>query len=87
MDAPYHGLEDIYNIVRRAFDRAGVNAIRKGSHTLRHSLATEMLRKGASLSEIGEILRHSSPETTRIYAKVDLTALRAITLPWPGGAI
>jgi site-specific recombinase XerD len=45
-----------------------------------------MLRGGASLSEIGEILRHRSPETTAIYAKVDLDALRTLALPWPGGA-
>jgi len=45
-----------------------------------------MLRRGASLTEIGEILRHRSPETTTIYAKVDLDALRTLALPWPGGA-
>jgi vacuolar-type H+-ATPase subunit D/Vma8 len=48
-------------------------------------LATEMLRRGASLTEIGEILRHRSPETTTIYAKVDLDALRTLALPWPRG--
>ena len=45
-----------------------------------------MLRKGASLDEIGEVLRHRSPDTTAIYAKVDLSALRTLALPWPGGA-
>jgi site-specific recombinase XerD len=45
-----------------------------------------MLRGGASLSEIGEILRHRNPDTTTIYAKVDLDALRTLALPWPGGA-
>jgi hypothetical protein len=45
-----------------------------------------MLRRGASLTEIGEVLRHRSPETTTIYAKVDLDALRTLALPWPGGA-
>jgi site-specific recombinase XerD len=44
-----------------------------------------MLRHGASLSEIGEVLGHQSPETTKIYAKVDLCALRTLALPWPGG--
>jgi integrase/recombinase XerD len=47
-------------------------------------LATDLLRHGASLTEIGQVLRHSQPDTTQIYAKVDITALRAIALPWPG---
>jgi site-specific recombinase XerD len=45
-----------------------------------------MLRNGASLSEIGQVLRHRSPQTTSIYAKVDLEALRTLVMPWPGGA-
>ena len=45
-----------------------------------------MLRGGASLAEIGEVLRHRSPQSTSIYARVDLAALRALALPWPGGA-
>lgn len=76
----------IAGMVRRALARAGVASDRKGAHLLRHSLATEMLRKGASLDEIGEILRHRSPDTTAIYAKVDLKSLRTLALPWPGGA-
>jgi site-specific recombinase XerD len=44
-----------------------------------------MLRHGASLTEIGEVLRHRSPETTKIYTKVDLEVLRRLALPWPGG--
>jgi integrase/recombinase XerD len=44
-----------------------------------------MLRQGASLAQIGELLGHKSPETTKIYTKVDLEALRTLTLPWPGG--
>jgi site-specific recombinase XerD len=62
-----------------------VVSARKGAHLLRHSLATDMLCKGASLDEIGEVLRHRSPDTTAIYAKVDLKSLRALALPWPGG--
>jgi site-specific recombinase XerD len=50
---------------------------------LRHSLATNMLHGGASLAEIGEILRHQHPNTTEIYAKVDLAALRSVAQPWP----
>ena len=79
------GANAIASIVRRGLTRAGVVSVRKGAHLLRHSLATDMLRKGASLDEIGEVLRHKSPDSTAIYAKVDLKALRAIALPWPGG--
>ena len=75
----------VSKIVQRALERAGVASDRKGAHLLRHSLATEMLRKGASLDEIGEVLRHRSSDTTAIYAKVDLAALRALALPWIGG--
>lgn len=73
-------------IVRRALKRAGLAPVFKGAHLLRHSLATDLLRRGASLVEIGQLLRHSQPNTTQIYAKVDIAALRAIALPWPGVA-
>jgi len=73
-------------IVRRSIARAGVDAPRKGAHVLRHTLAIQMLRRGASLSEIGELLRHRRLDTTAIYAKVDLQALRALAQAWPGGA-
>lgn len=88
-DAPIRGFmgpSAIDCIVRRAINRAGINTPTKGAHQFRHGLATEMLRHGASLAEIGEVLAHRSPETTRIYAKVDLEALRPLALPWPGGA-
>lgn len=75
----------IASIVKRALARAGVVSSRKGAHLMRHSLATDMLRRGASLDEIGEVLRHKSPDTTAIYAKVDFNALKALALPWPGG--
>lgn len=73
-------------IVDRALARAGINSARRGAHLLRHTLATEMLRRGASLNEIGRVLRHRHPDTTLIYAKVDVRALRPLALPWPGGA-
>jgi len=72
-------------IVSRAILRTGIHAPYKGAHTLRHGIATLMLSNGASLEEIGKILRHKRPETTSIYAKVDLTALRGLAQPWPGG--
>lgn len=86
--APHRGFIDstaIYSLVRRAFDRAGLKPTQRGPHILRHSLATNMLRKGASLGEIGEILRHRELSTTQIYAKVDLESLRTIAQAWPGG--
>jgi len=88
--APHKGFSSsvaICNIVRRALARAELNPAFKGSHLLRHSLATKMLRGGASLAEIGKILRHQKLNTTQIYAKVDFAALNALTQPWPGGDI
>jgi len=87
--APFLGFSGhaaIGDIVRRAIARTGLNPPCKGAHLLRHSFATNMLRQGASLTEIGEVLRHSSPTTTEIYAKVDLTSLGALAPSWPGGA-
>jgi site-specific recombinase XerD len=72
-------------LVKSAFDRAGLKPVQKGPHVLRHSLATTMLRNGASLREIGETLRHRELTTTQIYAKVDLGSLRTIAQAWPGG--
>jgi len=57
-----------------------------GSHRLRHCAATAMLRGGASLGEVGQVLRHSALATTAIYAKVDRVALQTLAQPWPGGA-
>lgn len=75
-------------IVRRALARAGLSPALKGAHLFRHSLATRMLRHGASLPEIGMVLRHRAVQTTEIYAKVDLDGLRALAQSWPdtGGA-
>jgi len=73
-------------IAKAALERAGIRGYaHQGAHIFRHSLATELLRSGATLSEIGQLLRHESHDTTRIYAKVDVEALRTLSLPWPGG--
>jgi site-specific recombinase XerD len=86
--APVRGLlgpSAISTVVRHALARTGIDAPTRGAHQFRHGLATEMLRRGASLGEIGELLGHRSPETTKIYTKVDIDALRTLALPWPGG--
>ena len=85
--APFVGLGNsstISALVRRALIQSGVESAHKGAHVLRHSLATSLLRQGGSLDEIGELLRHKSANTTAIYAKVDVTALHTLALPWPG---
>jgi site-specific recombinase XerD len=85
--APFDGLHTnsaVCQIVRRAIGRAGIDVKVTGSHQLRHALAVDLLRQGLSLTEIGQMLRHRSPEATRRYAKVDLEGLRAVALPWPG---
>jgi integrase len=71
-------------MVRQRFLKLGLPPF--GAHRLRHTTATQMLRKGGSLDEIAHVLRHRSHDTTAIYAKVDRTALRQLAQPWPGGA-
>ncbi len=72
-------------MLAEAYKATGVTPPRLhvGAHVLRHSLATDMLRKGASLEEIGDVLRHRSAKTTTIYAQHDVDALRSISRPWP----
>jgi len=87
--APIRGFLDqraVGSLVRNTLAHADIKAPTHGAHQFRHALATEMLHHGASLNEIGEVLRHRSPQTTEIYAKVDLDSLRTLSLPWPGGA-
>ena len=73
-------------IAKTALKRAGIHGYaHQGAHIFRHSLATELIRFGATLPEIGQLLRHKSHDTTCIYAKVDIEALRTLGLPWPGG--
>jgi integrase/recombinase XerD len=84
--APHHELHrsSIGSLVARRCERAGLPRV--GPHRLRHTVATELLRHGASLSDIGQVLRHrSGAETTAIYAKVDHSALQTLAQPWPGG--
>jgi integrase/recombinase XerD len=82
----FKGPSGFGSVIRRSLRRAGIESPTKGTHQFRHGLASEMLRGGASLGEIGEVLGHRHVQTTAIYAKVDLDALRTLALPWPGEA-
>ena len=84
--APYRPLtaHGVVTAVRAALGRVGICG---GAHLLRHTAATQMLRHGASLGEIGHVLRHRHLGTTAIYAKVDLATLRTLAQPWPGGVV
>jgi len=82
--APIEGLDasGIRCVVRRACRRAGLRPF--GAHRLRHTAATQMLNAGASLAEVGQVLRHHDPQTTAIYAKVDRASLYGLAQRWPG---
>ena len=91
--APYRRLRDgqiLNNLLRTAFANTGLKPPTPyvGSHILRHSLAVNLVRRGASLEEIGDMLRHRSRQSTMIYARLDIDGLRSIAQPWPvaGGA-
>jgi site-specific recombinase XerD len=85
--APYGGIQSraVQGAVSEACRRTGMASV--GAHSLRHTVATEMLRAGASLPDVGQVLRHRSLSTTAIYAKVDRTRLRELAQQWPGGAV
>ncbi|MFB9263122.1 tyrosine-type recombinase/integrase [Bradyrhizobium erythrophlei] len=86
----FAGAQILNEVLEKAFRKAGVKPPRRyvGSHILRHSLATNMIRSGASLAEIGDVLRHRARGTTMIYAKLDIEGLRSVAREWPvvGGA-
>jgi integrase/recombinase XerD len=84
--APHDGLHpsSLNSVVHRACKRARLPEV--GPHRLRHTAATQMLRAGSSLRDVGQVLRHRSSEVTSIYAKVDRRALAAVVQPWPGAA-
>ncbi len=73
------------SLVNRLLRQAGIGAPYSGAYVLRHTLATTMVRSGASFKEVADILGHSSLTTTGIYAKLDLPALAKVALPGPGG--
>lgn len=86
--APHTGFASgcaVTMIAKQALDRAGVHGYaHHGAHLFRHSLATDLLRSGASFDEIGQLLRHERTDSTRIYAKLDIEKLRTLSQPWPG---
>jgi site-specific recombinase XerD len=89
--APHVGLSHptvVSGIAREALRRADLRpAGRVGAHIFRHSLATRMIRRGASLAEIAQVLRHRSITTTQLYTKVEFEALRGVALPWPSEGV
>ncbi len=80
---PFTRNNSVSQIVTRRMRRAGVSAPRYGAHILRHTAATQMLRKGVGLYEIGSVLRHQSIDMTAHYAKIDIELLREVAQPWP----
>ena len=76
--------ERVRGAVRRAMTRAGFS--HGGTHVLRHSFATVLHNRGASLKAVADVLGHQSLDTTAIYARVNLPQLRTVARPWPGGA-
>ena len=74
----------VLNSVRYVFGLAGIND--RGTHSLRHTAATEMVNAGASFKDVADVLGHKSVTTTFIYAKLDMKSLMRVALPWPGGA-
>ncbi|WP_332888727.1 tyrosine-type recombinase/integrase [Marinibacterium profundimaris] len=83
---PFRSSAEIAGIIARILNRGGFTGLPTGSHVFRHSLASAWLRGGADLDQIGVALRHSSRDTTAIYAKVDVGILAEVAQPWPGYA-
>jgi integrase/recombinase XerD len=82
--APFTGLSlsATVSIVVAACDRGGIPRI--GPHRLRHTVASDLLARGAPLMEVGQLLRHRAESTTAVYAKLDHHMLGALVRPWPG---
>ena len=81
---PFRSSAEIAGIVSRVLSRGGFVGLPTGAHVFRHSLASAWLRGGAELDQIGAALRHTSRDTTAIYAKVDVDMLEVVAQPWPG---
>ena len=74
--------ELVRGVMRRAYARCGFNDW-TGTHLLRHTAASRVHQRGATLKEVADLLGHRSIDTAKIYAKVNLPQLRAVALPWP----
>lgn len=89
MRAPYTGIQcasAIRKIVEKVLKRADLHPSHKGPHLLRHTFATNLLRRGASLAEVGRVLGHEGPDSTVVYAQLDQNELETVVQSWPGGA-
>jgi site-specific recombinase XerD len=87
--APYQALSwssIICRAVKRLLRHAGVEGHRLAAHCLRHTVATQMVRGGASFQEVADVLGHKALQSTGVYAKLDDQSLLQVALPWPGGA-
>ena len=82
---PLRNIGVMADLVTRLLRKAGIGAPCSGAYVLRHTLATTMVRSGATFKEVADVLGHSSLTTTGIYAKLDLPSLAQVALPWPGG--
>lgn len=78
------GRSPVSTVVRVSIKKAGLHPSVRGAHLLRHTLGTQMIRNGATMAEIAEVLRHYSPRSSAIYAKVDFESLRVLAQHWPG---
>lgn len=86
--APHRGFRHsstVSSIVAAALHRAGLAPVRRGAHLLRHALASSLLRRGAPMREISQLLGHREPTSTEVYARVDIASLQTVAQPWPGG--
>jgi site-specific recombinase XerD len=86
--APYSPTQNYDRVraeIRKMLQEAGISGVRLGAHVLRHTIASSMVNRGASFKEVADLLGHKSLQTTTIYAKLDLTTLSSVALPWAGG--
>jgi site-specific recombinase XerD len=83
---PLHTASAITKIVKRLLAKAGIARQASGAHLFRHTVATQLVNRGASFKDVADVLGHHTLQTTGLYAKLDLAALARVALPWPGGA-
>jgi site-specific recombinase XerD len=84
---PLHTASAITKIVKRLLAKAGIARQSSGAHLFRHTVATQLVTRGASFKDVADVWGHQTLQTTGLYAKLDLAALAQVALPWPGGAL